>query len=253
MLLFLHDCTIAERLKSTTSLQVTDDWPHPARYCPPCGVIPFMEFASYITPIAYVRSEVVQVYYTFREMYLRYFQLLHSINSHPQGLLYLCATFESLVIACLPDLMLHFRSINIEPLRFAYHWMMTAFSGFIPVEELLQLWDRIIGFDDMRLLSILAAGVFYVKKPALMQAGTLTSVKKTLKNLNDVKVIATLQQMLFYHDLSTSTTAIVSVNNNNTSAASGRTSLSKLGGGSACRANMLSAAAPTDSTTARFK
>lgn len=197
MLLFMHDESVAARLQVVTPLAVGEDWSHPARFCPPCGVIPFTEFAFYIMPVTYVRSKVEQVYYTFREMYLTYFQFLHTINSHPHGLVAQCATFESVLTGVAPDIIKHFHDIHTDPLRFAYRWIMAAFSGFLPVQELLQLWDRILGFDDMRILAISSVGIFLLKKTRLMQARTSNAVKKILKNLSDVRLLDLLQEVLF--------------------------------------------------------
>ena len=48
-----------------------------------------------------------------------------------------------------PDLWLHFMSHEIQPLRLVFRWMMRGFSGHLPPEQLLYLWDLVIAHDSM--------------------------------------------------------------------------------------------------------
>jgi hypothetical protein len=38
-------------------------------------------------------------------------------------------------------------------LRIAFKWMMRAFSGYLASNQLLALWDRILAYDSLEILS----------------------------------------------------------------------------------------------------
>lgn len=42
---------------------------------------------------------------------------------------------------------LHFR------LRIAFKWMVRAFSGYLSTDQLLLLWDRILGYESLEIVA----------------------------------------------------------------------------------------------------
>jgi hypothetical protein len=54
--------------------------------------------------------------------------------------------------------------------------MVTAFADKLQPSEVLLLWDRIIGFDTLMLLPVLAASVFAFRRKALFEATTVGGV-----------------------------------------------------------------------------
>lgn len=65
-------------------------------------------------------------------------------------------------------------------------------------EQVLHLWDRIIGFDDLELLPVLAAAIFVYRAKWLLQANEPAHVQRLLADAQSLKVIPLLQ--LFLHD-----------------------------------------------------
>jgi len=61
------------------------------------------------------------------------------------------------------------RSIGVQPLRLAFKWLVRAFSGYLSSEQVLLLWDRILGYDSVELLPILAAAIFSFRKTNLLE------------------------------------------------------------------------------------
>jgi len=47
---------------------------------------------------------------------------------------------------------------------------MKGFSGYLPAEQVLQLWDLMLAFDTVQILSIFAMGVLSIRKDNLMKA-----------------------------------------------------------------------------------
>ena len=164
---------------------------------PPSGVLPFLGMGYYVAPLCFVYAEPAEVYTVFRTLYTRYFCKLHSINSHPEGLLRLCLLFEQLLQAHQPHLFLHLQTIGVEPLDIALPWIVTAFGDVLPPTEVLLLWDRVIGFDSLVLVPVLATAIFAYRRSALFEA---TSAKRAVKILSDcaeLKVVPLLQFCLF--------------------------------------------------------
>ncbi|KPP71894.1 hypothetical protein Z043_109154 [Scleropages formosus] len=145
---------------------------------PPNGVVPFHGFSMYVAPLCFLYKEPSQLYSVFREMYVRYFFRLHSISSSP-------------------SLFYHLRETGAQPLRIAFKWMVRAFSGYLATDQLLLLWDRILGYDSMEILAVLAAAVFAFRAENLMEVTSLAAAEAVLADLSTLKVMPLLQIFLF--------------------------------------------------------
>ncbi|KAI8440596.1 hypothetical protein MSG28_001817 [Choristoneura fumiferana] len=163
---------------------------------PPSGVIPFHGFSMYATPFCYLYDDPVQLYYTFRAFYIRYWHRLHYISTHPQGIVSLCLLYERLLEANEPLLWIHFRNININPIRVVFKWLMRAFSGHLPPDQLLLLWDAILGYDSLEILPLLALAILSFRKENIFQVNTLQNVDAVLADLSTISVLPLLQLAL---------------------------------------------------------
>uniref|UniRef100_A0A8D0B294 TBC1 domain family member 19 n=1 Tax=Salvator merianae TaxID=96440 RepID=A0A8D0B294_SALMN len=168
-----------------------------AVFYPPNGVIPFHGFSMYVAPLCFLYNEPSKLYQIFREIYVRYFFRLHSISSHPSGIVSLCLLFESLLQTHLPQLFYHLREIGAQPLRISFKWMVRAFSGYLATDQLLLLWDRILGYNSLEILAVLAAAVFAFRAVNLMEVTSLAAAEAVLADLSTLKVIPLLQIFLF--------------------------------------------------------
>ncbi|CAG5120893.1 unnamed protein product, partial [Candidula unifasciata] len=164
---------------------------------PPNGVIPFHGFAMYVAPLCYLYNDVVQLYYVFRHMYMHFFYHLHSISSHPQGIVCLSLLFESLLQTEEPELFYHLKQVGCQPLKIAFKWLMRAFSGFLASDQVLLLWDRILAYDSLEILSVLAVAIFSFRKMNLMKVQTLNAAEAVLADLYTLQVLPLLQLALF--------------------------------------------------------
>ncbi|KAG7241613.1 hypothetical protein INR49_025533 [Caranx melampygus] len=164
---------------------------------PPNGVIPFHGFSMYVAPLCFLYNEPSKLYSVFREMYIRYFFRLHSISSSPSGIVSLCLQFERLLQTHLPQLFYHLRQIGAQPLRIAFKWMVRAFSGYLSTDQLLLLWDRILGYDSLEIVAVLAAAVFAFRAENLMEVTSLASAEAVLADLSTLKVMPLIQIFLF--------------------------------------------------------
>jgi hypothetical protein len=136
--------------KSTTKSKTGESM---AIVYPPNGVIPFHGFSMIVAPICFMYNDPIQLYYVFREFYMVHLHKLNIISTDPQGIVALCLLFESLLQAKDPQLFFHLRKIQAQPVRIAFKWIMRAFSGFLASSQLLELWDRMLAFNSLEILS----------------------------------------------------------------------------------------------------
>lgn len=78
-------------------------------------------------------------------------------------------------------------------------WMVQAFSGFLIPEQLLFLWDLILGFDSLLLLPLLAASVFSLRRENLHRILSHDSAETILSDLSTIQVVPLLQMALTQH------------------------------------------------------
>eukprot|EP00055_Hartaetosiga_balthica_P005071 m.14316 g.14316 ORF g.14316 m.14316 type:complete len:512 (-) comp4286_c0_seq1:51-1586(-) len=167
----------------------------------PSGIIPFRSMCLLVAPFTFIYRSSSLLFNVFSKMYRRYFANLHTINSHPNGILRLCETFTSLMETRLADLVLHLHSIGVNGLAIVFPWMFLAFSGYLPVSEVLFLWDRIIGFDSLYVLPLLAYAILSFRQKALFGATTKKEVEFILADFRSVSAIPLLQYALFAEDI----------------------------------------------------
>ncbi|XP_011503047.1 PREDICTED: TBC1 domain family member 19 [Ceratosolen solmsi marchali] len=184
---------------------------------PPSGVIPFHGFTMYgmileikyfyffstfelyvfaATPFCYLYDDPCTMYYTFRAFYLRYWFRLHTVSSHEQGIVALCLLFERLLQCHEPQLWAHFRNLHIQPIKIVFKWLMRGFSGHLPPEQLLYLWDLILGYDSLEIVPLLAVTILSFRKDNLMQVNNLHTIEAVLADLSSLKVMPLLQLSL---------------------------------------------------------
>jgi len=112
---------------------------------PSSGVHPFKRLVNFAAPLSFVYQDEEHLYYTFRSLYASFFCRLNVIDSREGFLIHLCKTFEDLLLSNSPSLYAHLLSIKVHPLQVAFTWIHFAFSTFLDIEQVLLLWDRIIG------------------------------------------------------------------------------------------------------------
>lgn len=53
----------------------------------------------------------------------------------------------------------HVHGTGIPIAALAMPWLCTAFAGQLPMEELLLLWDRVVGMDSLLPLPLMAVAI----------------------------------------------------------------------------------------------
>ena len=88
-------------------------------------------------------------------------------------------------------------SINIQPLRVAFPWLQLSFVSFFEIDQLLILWDRVIGFTDLTLFSLLAVAIFISRSEVLLNCSKPEKALIILNEGSGLKVVPLLQMILF--------------------------------------------------------
>uniref|UniRef100_H2UKV9 Recombination signal binding protein for immunoglobulin kappa J region n=1 Tax=Takifugu rubripes TaxID=31033 RepID=H2UKV9_TAKRU len=202
LLCFSRDTTVLEHFaynSATPPRSYVQGEPPPVRFfiLPTVSVIPFHGFSMYVAPLCFLYNEPSKLYSVFKEMYIRYFFRLHSITSSPSGIVSLCLQFECLLQTYLPQLFYHLRQVGAQPLRIAFKWIVRAFSGYLSTDQLLLLWDRILGYDSLEIVAVLAAAVFAFRAENLMEVTSSSSAEAVLADLSTLKVMPLIQIFLF--------------------------------------------------------
>ncbi|THD20244.1 TBC1 domain family member 19 [Fasciola hepatica] len=199
LLPFTRDSTVLEHFQSSLASppRAIGKKINDSQVFPPSGVIPFHGFSMYVLPLCYLYDDPVTLYVIFRQLYIRYFYKLHTISNDPSSILGLCLLFERLLQWREPEIFFHLRSSGIQPIRFVFKWIMRAFSGFLAPDQVLLLWDRILGFDSLEILAVLAVAIFSYRKENLLLVNTTAGVEAILADLTPLRIVSLLQLVLF--------------------------------------------------------
>lgn len=77
-----------------------------------------------------------------------------------------------------------------------FKWLMRAFSGHLPPDQLLVLWDLVLGYDSLEILALLAIIILSFRKESLMQVATIENIEAVLADLSSIKVLPLIQLAL---------------------------------------------------------
>jgi len=163
---------------------------------PPSGVPPFRGQSQYAFPLCFVYAQPQQLYYVYRALWMRFWSKLHSFSSRPRTLLTLCLLFEELMQDNLTDVCTHLMHLDVHPTAIALPWIISGFAAVLPADQTLLLWDRVLGFDALELLPVLAVAIFSYRTKWILQATNAERVQRIMSNLSSLKVVPLLQTFL---------------------------------------------------------
>ena len=64
-------------------------------------------------------------------------------------------------------------------------------------DQVMLLWDKILAYDSLEILSVLALGIFSFRKVNLMQIQSHAAGEAVLADLTSLKVVPIIQLALF--------------------------------------------------------
>ncbi|XP_042205753.1 TBC1 domain family member 19-like isoform X3 [Homarus americanus] len=163
---------------------------------PPCGVIPFHGFTMFAAPLSCLYEDPVHLYFTFREMYCRYWYRLHIVTSHPQGAAALALQFELLLQSCETRLWQHCAAMSIQLLPIVFKWMVRGFSGYLIPDQLFHLWDVVLAWESVEVLPVLALAIVSFRRENLMDVTSQQAAESVLADITAIRVIPLLKLAL---------------------------------------------------------
>ncbi|CAG2235123.1 TBC1 domain family member 19 [Mytilus edulis] len=171
---------------------------------PPNGVIPFHGFAMYERSTLAISTDYIV--YLLITRYVLFIDMidtedspyrLHSISSHHQGIVALSLLFEVLLQTHEPELFFHLKTVGCQPLKIAFKWLVRAFSGYLSSDQVLLLWDRILAYNSLEILPVLAVAIFSFRKTNLLKVQSYNAAEAVLADLTTLQVIPLIQLSLF--------------------------------------------------------
>lgn len=168
----------------------------PGAASPPSAVQPFLGFATYFAPLCYIFRDRVSLYSVSRLLWCKIWCKLNVLSGDEGTLLHVCATFESLLMTLHPRLFLHLVNVGVQPLKVALPWMQLGFVGLLEVDQILHLWDRVVGYQDPTLLAIMAVSVFLLRAEAILCSNVAADITIMLMEGSRLRCVPMLQMVL---------------------------------------------------------
>lgn len=164
---------------------------------PPCGVQPFRGLTQYAAPLCYLSDAPEDIYFLFRAMYATLWSRLNIISSARGGLLHVCRLFEELLQSWCAPVFAHLIELGLHPLRLAFPWIHSAFSAYLEMDQVLLLWDRLLAYESVDLLAVLAAAIIAFRADAVLSCADVADVREVFSDASVLRVIPLLQHYLF--------------------------------------------------------
>ncbi|KAJ3258460.1 hypothetical protein HK103_003582 [Boothiomyces macroporosus] len=102
---------------------------------------------------------------------------LHIPCNKKGSILYLSILFENVFKEHDAQLFFHLsHNLDCSPLEIAFKWILYAFVGILDCDQVLLLWDRIIGYDSLDILSLTAVAIFDFRRDFLLNCKSRSEV-----------------------------------------------------------------------------
>jgi hypothetical protein len=105
--------------------------------------------------------------------------------------------FEDLLQTYEPEVCYFLNQLGINPLKTAFPWIFNCFIGYLEVGEIYHLFDRIIGFDTVEIVPILAEAIFIYRSSLISNCTNAEEFEELFYDLSQLKVVPLLQYFMF--------------------------------------------------------
>ncbi|CAM9479708.1 unnamed protein product [Laminaria digitata] len=76
-------------------------------------------------------------------------------------------------------------------------WIQFGFVTYLEADQVLLLWDRLLGYDSLDLLPVLAAAVLVFRANLVMQVSDAATVMAIFSDGRQLEVVPLLQSFMF--------------------------------------------------------
>jgi len=167
------------------------------QHIPASCIIPYHQQVTFTSPLAFVIDKSSEAYFFYRALFCRYWCRLNVISSRPDTIIYLCKCFEDLAQQRNPQTWFKCVSLQVHPLSIVFSWLFTAFSNYLNPEQVLILWDRVVAYDSLLIIPVLAAAIFAFRTKNLESAENEQDIQDIFDDGKKLRVIPLLQHFLF--------------------------------------------------------
>jgi hypothetical protein len=74
--------------------------------------------------------------------------------------------------------------------------LVFAFVGYLEIDQVLLLWDRVLGFDSLDVLAVAAVAILRFRRDALLAATSEQDVADALDEAASLKIVPLMQDLL---------------------------------------------------------
>ncbi len=168
---------------------------------PPSGVVPFRGLASLAAPACYLYPHPADALAAFTRLYARLLWRTHAVGdastAPSPALPGLLRAFEALVHRAEPEACHRLERLGVPAARVAAPWLVAAFAEHLEVEQVLLLWDRVIGFDSTLVLAVAAAAIVSFRRDAILKAESAEEIREAFEDLSAIRIVPLAQEFLF--------------------------------------------------------
>ena len=95
------------------------------------------------------------------------------------------------------QLYIHLRKLDIFPLDIAIDWISSFFIGYLEIDQTFLLLDRIMGFDTLHILPLVALGVFKYYEKGLLKINDRQQALDLVNRINPLSFLDLINSYLF--------------------------------------------------------
>lgn len=154
---------------------------------------------GYTAPLCFVYSGAHDAHNVLQKLHAHFFSRLQVPNKDGQGPLLsssLSNSFEDIIQNIEPEVVFHLTSQGMTMLGIAMPWMLGAFVTHLDVEEVLLLWDEIIGFGSTQPLAVAAAAIMSFRRASLLKTESYSEVTEALADLSSFPAVSVTEDFL---------------------------------------------------------
>ena len=164
----------------------------------PCRIIPITGFLKYAGILTYFSKKKDKVYQIVKFLLSQHVSKLFDVRiSNSENIIALCMIFERIFLKSMNQLYLHLRSQDIYPVDLAGSWMIGFFIGTLAVDQVFMLMDRLMGYNSLHVLPVLALALFKMHEKQLLAVKTKAEYEDVFNRLKDVNILAAINLFLF--------------------------------------------------------
>ncbi len=145
------------------------------------GFYPFPGIECFIIAASSISINFDDCKIFFKILHNQIFKPLYNFDcENKENLFALCHFFEKQFLEDMNELYTHLRLLSVFPIDYAAQWFTKLFIGHITFQEVLLLIDRILGFESLVILPLLALGIFKKFYNKLMDCSSQEEIEEIL-------------------------------------------------------------------------